>query len=146
MSAQIIDGKGIAKELRAELRQDVDASVDKGNRQPGLAVVLVGSDPASQVYVRNKRKACEEVGIKSFAYDLPETTSQEELDKIIDDLNNNDEVDGILVQFPLPKHLDESSLLKRSVLQKMQTVSTLTTQVDQYREFLISVLAHHTVL
>ena len=103
MSAQIIDGKGIAKELREELRQDVDASVDKGNRQPGLAVVLVGSDPASQVYVRNKRKACEEVGIKSFAYDLPETTSQEELDKIIDDLNNNDEVDGILVQFPLPK-------------------------------------------
>ena len=113
MSAQIIDGKGIAKELRAELRQDVDASVDKGNRQPGLAVVLVGSDPASQVYVRNKRKACEEVGIKSFAYDLPETTSQEELDKIIDDLNNNDEVDGILVQFPLPKHLDESSIVEK---------------------------------
>ena len=112
MSAQIIDGKGIAKELRAELRQDVDASVDKGNRQPGLAVVLVGSDPASQVYVRNKRKACEEVGIKSFAYDLPETTSQEELDKIIDDLNN-DEVDGILVQFPLPKHLDESSIVEK---------------------------------
>ena len=113
MSAQIIDGKGIAKELRAELRQDVDASVDKGNRQPGLAVVLVGSDPASQVYVSNKRKACEEVGIKSFAYDLPETTSQEELDKIIDDLNNNDEVDGILVQFPLPKHLDESSIVEK---------------------------------
>lgn len=61
MSAQIIDGKGIAKELRAELRQDVDASVDKGNRQPGLAVVLVGSDPASQVYVRNKRKACKKL-------------------------------------------------------------------------------------
>ena len=113
MSAQIIDGKGIAKELRAELRQDLDASVDKGNSQPGLAVVLVGSDPASQVYVRNKRKACEEVGIKSFAYDLPETTSQEELDKIIDDLNNNDEVDGILVQFPLPKHLDESSIVEK---------------------------------
>lgn len=113
MTAQIIDGKAIAKDLRAELRAIVDKSVAEGNRRPGLAVVLVGSDPASQVYVRNKRKACEDVGIVSFAYDLPETTSQAELDKLIEDLNNNPEVDGILVQFPLPDHLDESSIVEK---------------------------------
>ena len=101
MTAQIIDGKNIAKQLREELRKTVDAKVEKGFRRPGLAVVLVGSDPASQVYVRNKRKACEDVGIKSFAYDLPESTSQAELDALIEELNNNPEVDGILVQFPL---------------------------------------------
>ncbi|MGN0893610.1 MAG: bifunctional methylenetetrahydrofolate dehydrogenase/methenyltetrahydrofolate cyclohydrolase FolD [Succinivibrio sp.] len=113
MTAQIIDGKSIAKELRTSLREIVDKSVAQGNRQPGLAVVLVGSDPASMVYVRNKRKACEEVGIKSFAYDLPETTTQEELDRLIDSLNSNDEVDGILVQFPLPSHLDESRIVEK---------------------------------
>ena len=113
MTAKIIDGKAIAKDLRAELKNVVDENVAKGNRRPGLAVVLVGSDPASQVYVRNKRRACEEVGIKSFAYDLDENTTQEQLDKLIDDLNNNPEVDGILVQFPLPSHLDESSVVER---------------------------------
>ena len=113
MTAQIIDGKAIAKDLRAELRAIVDKSVAEGNRRPGLAVVLVGSDPASQVYVRNKRKACEDVGIVSFAYDLPETTTQAELDKLIEDLNNNPEVDGILVQFPLPDHFDESSIVEK---------------------------------
>ena len=87
--------------------------VAKGHRRPGLAVVLVGSDPASCVYVRNKRRACEEVGIKSFAYDLSADTTQEQLDALIDELNNNDEVDGILVQFPLPSHLDESSIVKK---------------------------------
>lgn len=113
MTAQIIDGKAIAKDLRAELKSLVDESVANGNRRPGLAVVLVGSDPASQVYVRNKRKACEDVGIQSFAYDLPETTTQAELDKLIEDLNCNPDVDGILVQFPLPKHLDESSIVEK---------------------------------
>lgn len=113
MTAKIIDGKAIAKDLRAELKSVVDENVAKGKRRPGLAVVLVGSDPASQVYVRNKRRACEEVGIKSFAYDLDENTTQEQLDKLIDDLNNNPEVDGILVQFPLPSHLDESSVVER---------------------------------
>lgn len=112
MTAQIIDGKNIAKQLRAELRETVDAKVNQGFRRPGLAVVLVGSDPASQVYVRNKRKACEDVGIRSFAYDLPETTTQEELDALIEELNNNPEVDGILVQFPLPSHLDESRIVE----------------------------------
>ena len=113
MTAKIIDGKAIAKDLRTELKSVVDENVAKGNRRPCLAVVLVGSDPASQVYVRNKRRACEEVGIKSFAYDLDENTTQEQLDKLIDDLNNNPEVDGILVQFPLPSHLDESSVVER---------------------------------
>ncbi|NLK85158.1 MAG: bifunctional methylenetetrahydrofolate dehydrogenase/methenyltetrahydrofolate cyclohydrolase FolD [Aeromonadales bacterium] len=113
MTASIIDGKAIAKDLRAQLKVTVDEMVAKGFRQPGLAVVLVGSDPASQVYVRNKRRACEDVGIKSFAYDLPETTTQAELDALIDELNQNPEVDGILVQFPLPDHLDESSIVKK---------------------------------
>ena len=102
MTAQIIDGKNIAKQLREELRKTVDAKVEKGFRRPGLAVVLVGSDPASQVYVRNKRKACEDVGIKSFAYDLPESTSQAELDALIEELN----------KFPLPAHLDESRIVE----------------------------------
>ncbi len=113
MTAKLIDGKTIAKELRADLRKIVDEKVNNGARMPGLAVVLVGSDPASQVYVRNKRRACEDVGIKSFAYDLPETTTQKELDDLIVELNNNPEVDGILVQFPLPKHLDESSIVEK---------------------------------
>lgn len=112
MTAQIIDGKNIAKQLRAELRETVNAKVNQGVRRPGLAVVLVGSDPASQVYVRNKRKACEDVGIRSFAYDLPESTTQDELDALIEELNNNPEVDGILVQFPLPSHLDESRIVE----------------------------------
>ncbi|MBQ3883450.1 bifunctional methylenetetrahydrofolate dehydrogenase/methenyltetrahydrofolate cyclohydrolase FolD [Succinivibrio sp.] len=112
MTAKIIDGKNIAKQLREDLRKTVEAKVEKGFRRPGLAVVLVGSDPASQVYVRNKRKACEDVGIKSFAYDLPESTSQAELDALIEELNNNPEVDGILVQFPLPAHLDESRIVE----------------------------------
>lgn len=113
MTAKLIDGKTIAKELRADLRKIVDEKVNNGARMPGLAVVLVGSDPASQVYVRNKRRACEDVGIKSFAYDLPETTTQKDLDDLIVELNNNPEVDGILVQFPLPKHLDESSIVEK---------------------------------
>ncbi|MDY6416724.1 MAG: bifunctional methylenetetrahydrofolate dehydrogenase/methenyltetrahydrofolate cyclohydrolase FolD [Succinivibrio dextrinosolvens] len=112
MTAKIIDGKNIAKQLREDLRKTVEAKVEKGFRRPGLAVVLVGSDPASQVYVRNKRKACEDVGIKSFAYDLPESTSQADLDALIEELNNNPEVDGILVQFPLPAHLDESRIVE----------------------------------
>ncbi|SFJ97879.1 bifunctional methylenetetrahydrofolate dehydrogenase/methenyltetrahydrofolate cyclohydrolase FolD [Succinivibrio dextrinosolvens] len=112
MTAKIIDGKNIAKQLREDLRKTVEAKVEKGFRRPGLAVVLVGSDPASQVYVRNKRKACEDVGIKSFAYDLPESTSQAELDALIEELNNNPEVDGILVQFPLPAHLNESRIVE----------------------------------
>ena len=112
MSAQIIDGKGIAKELRAELRQDVDASVDKGNRQPGLAVVLVGSDPASQVYVRNKKKACEYIGFCSVSYELSQKTSQAKLLELIEELNEREDIDGILVQMPLPEQIDEKVIIR----------------------------------
>lgn len=113
MSAQIIDGKAVAKNLRAQLKEEVNAQVAKGLRAPGLAVILVGADPASEVYVRNKRRACEEVGIKSFAYDLPATTTQEELEKLIDECNANNEIDGILVQFPLPEGLDERRIIEK---------------------------------
>ena len=89
MSAQIIDGKAVAKNLRAQLKEEVNAQVAQGLRAPGLAVILVGADPASEVYVRNKRRACEEVGIKSFSYDLPATTTQEELEKLIVECNAN---------------------------------------------------------
>tara|TARA_Y100000748_G_scaffold48777_1_gene37202 strand:- start:189 stop:1043 length:855 start_codon:yes stop_codon:yes gene_type:complete len=113
MNAQLIDGKLIA----ANLRKDIAAKVAerKGNHQrlPGLAVILVGSDPASQVYVSHKRKDCEEVGFLSRSHDLPATTSQQELLELIDSLNDDAEIDGILVQLPLPAHLDASQLLER---------------------------------
>ena len=107
--AMLIDGKKISQEIKDELKEKTAALKEKGI-EVTLAVILVGEDPASQVYVRNKRKACEDVGIKSFAYDLPEATTQEELNALIEELNNNPEVDGILVQFPLPAHLDESKI------------------------------------
>ena len=111
MTAQIIDGKALAKEVRLGLKEKVAAKVAAGERAPGLAVILVGADPASQVYVRNKRRACEEVGIKSFSYDLPATTSQAEA--LIEECNNNPEIDGILVQFPLPEGLDERRVIEK---------------------------------
>src|SRR5690606_41305035 len=82
-------------------------------RPPGLAVVLVGNDSASEIYVRNKRKACDDVGIRSYSYDLPETTTQQELFELIDELNANEDVDGILVQLPLPDHIDETEVIER---------------------------------
>lgn len=113
MTAQIIDGKAVAQELRAKLKEQVAAKMADGKRAPGLAVILVGADPASQVYVRNKRKACDDVGIKSFSYDLPDTTTQEELEALIEECNANPEIDGILVQFPLPKTLDERRVIEK---------------------------------
>ncbi len=113
MAAQIIDGKKIAEALRETIRQGVQARLDAGKRAPGLAVVLVGEDPASQVYVRNKRMACEKAGIISRAYDLPANTSQQQLDALIDELNEDDDIHGILVQFPLPEGLDEGSIIER---------------------------------
>ena len=110
MPAKLIDGKQIAKNLRLSLKDKVDASIANGNRKPGLAVILVGNNPASEVYVRNKRKACEEIGIESFPFDLPDTTTQEELEKIIEKCNQDERIDGILVQFPLPDGLDESKI------------------------------------
>ena len=113
MTAQLIDGKAIAARLRQQIAQRVAERRQQGLRVPGLAVILVGSDPASQVYVAHKRKDCIEVGFESRAYDLPETTRQDELLALIDELNADPAIDGILVQLPLPKHLDASGLLER---------------------------------
>lgn len=113
MSAQIIDGKAIAAKVTDKVAIGVKARKDKGLRVPGLAVVLVGGDPASQIYVQSKRRTCEKVGFTSKAFDLPETTSQQELLALIDELNEDSTIDGILVQFPLPKALDETSVIER---------------------------------
>lgn len=113
MTAQLIDGKQIAADIRNTIAQQVQNRLAQGLRAPGLAVILVGSDPASEVYVAHKRKDCEQVGFESKAYDLPATTTQDELLKLIDTLNADDSVDGILVQLPLPAHLDSSLLLER---------------------------------
>ena len=113
MTAQIIDGKAIAAQLIQGIKQRVDARVASGKRVPGLAVILVGNDPASEVYVRNKRKACEEAGLVSFAYDLPDTTPHDKLLALIDELNTDPRVDGILVQLPLPKHIDSETVIER---------------------------------
>ena len=108
--AQIIDGKKISAEVRGELKAEVAALKAKG-LTPGLAVVLVGENPASQIYVRNKTKACEEVGIKSFQHTLPGNAKEEELISLIRDLNADSSVHGILVQLPLPSHMDSDSVL-----------------------------------
>lgn len=113
MTAQLIDGKAIAASLRQQIAQRVAERRQQGQRAPGLAVILVGSDPASQVYVSHKRKDCEEVGFLSQAYDLPANTEQAELMVLIDRLNEDPAIDGILVQLPLPAHLDVSLLLER---------------------------------
>ena len=113
MTAQLIDGKQIAADIRKNIAQQVQDRLSQGLRAPGLAVILVGNDPASEVYVAHKRKDCEQVGFKSQAYDLPATTTQDELLNLIDTLNADDTVDGILVQLPLPAHLDSSLLLER---------------------------------
>ena len=113
MTANIIDGKAIAKQVRSAVAERVSERVANGLRAPGLAVVLVGLDPASQVYVGSKRKACEEVGFISKSFDLPAQTSEEELLALIDELNNDGEVDGILVQLPLPEGLDAEKILER---------------------------------
>lgn len=113
MTAQLIDGKAIAASLRQQIAQRVAERRQRGLRAPGLAVILVGNDPASEVYVSHKRKDCEEVGFMSKAYDLSASTSQAELLSLIDSLNDAAEIDGILVQLPLPAHLDASQLLER---------------------------------
>ncbi|AEF22212.1 bifunctional methylenetetrahydrofolate dehydrogenase/methenyltetrahydrofolate cyclohydrolase FolD [Pseudomonas fulva] len=113
MTAQLIDGKAIAANIRQQIAQRVAERREQGLRAPGLAVILVGSDPASQVYVAHKRKDCEEVGFISRAYDLGAETSQDELRDLIDTLNEDAGIDGILLQLPLPAHLDASLLLER---------------------------------
>jgi len=113
MGAQILDGKAIAAEVRAQVKAQVDARLASGQRAPGLAVVLVGESPASQVYVRNKRKACAEVGFHSELHELPATVSQAELLALVDRLNTDAAIDGILVQLPLPTQIDEEAVIER---------------------------------
>lgn len=113
MSARIIDGKAIAAALRAEIRQRVAQRTARGERVPGLAVIMVGENPASQVYVRSKRKACAEVGMLSYSHDLPADISQSSLLELIDRLNHDPRVDGILVQLPLPAHIDQETVIEQ---------------------------------
>ena len=111
--AALIDGKAIAREVRALVRAAVDRRVAAGGRPPGLAVVMVGDNAASQVYVRHKRSACAECGMYSIAVDLPRSTSEVELLARIDELNADDRIDGILVQLPLPEHIRQTSVVER---------------------------------
>jgi methylenetetrahydrofolate dehydrogenase (NADP+)/methenyltetrahydrofolate cyclohydrolase len=113
MTAKILDGKVIAADIRRGLKQKVEVMVRAGNRPPGLAVVLVGESPASQVYVRNKSRACADVGFFSELHELPVDTVQERLLELIDVLNQREEIDGILVQLPLPDHIDEEAVIER---------------------------------
>lgn len=112
MTAQLISGTAISSEIKAEVARQIDLYVKAGHRAPGLAVILVGADPASLVYVSNKRKSCEQVGIRSTSYDLPETTGEAELLALIETLNQDSEIDGILVQLPLPAHIDSTKIIE----------------------------------
>jgi methylenetetrahydrofolate dehydrogenase (NADP+)/methenyltetrahydrofolate cyclohydrolase len=118
MSARIIDGAATAQALRAEVARETAELIKQGKPQPGLATVLVGDNPASQSYVSSKKKACAEVGIASFGYELPATASQAEVEKLVKDLNADPKVNGILVQLPLPKGLDEEGVLSAISVEK----------------------------
>ncbi|MCZ7550994.1 MAG: bifunctional methylenetetrahydrofolate dehydrogenase/methenyltetrahydrofolate cyclohydrolase [Anaerolineae bacterium UTCFX2] len=118
MGAQIIDGKALALEVRQKAAADVAAMVAAGKNKPGLATVLVGENPASKVYVSSKQKACAEAGMDSFGFHLPADASQEEVEKLVKELNADPRVNGILVQLPLPDHLDEERVLGSIDLEK----------------------------
>jgi len=111
--AKLIDGKSVAQSIKNNVKNEIEQRVAQGHRNPGLAVVLVGNDAASEVYVNNKKKACEMVGIQSTSYDLPATTTEADLLNLVDELNSHAEIDGILVQLPLPDHIDSSLVLER---------------------------------
>jgi methylenetetrahydrofolate dehydrogenase (NADP+)/methenyltetrahydrofolate cyclohydrolase len=113
MAGQLIDGRRMAAEVKAEVRTATDALLKRGGRRPGLAVVMVGDNPASRIYVRNKRLAAEEAGIVSVDHDLPQSTSEGELFLLIDTLNRDDAVDGILVQLPVPEQIRQSEIIER---------------------------------
>lgn len=113
MSAKLINGKEISQQCLQQVAEQVEARRRAGLRIPGLAVVLVGDDPASAIYVRNKNTACKNAGLISFSYELPASTSEDELLELIDRLNNQADVDGILIQLPLPEHIDKQKVLER---------------------------------
>lgn len=110
--AKIIDGKAVAQQIKDVIKEKIDQRLANGQRPPGLAVILVGSDPASEVYVRNKRKTCESLGVHSVSHNLDETTSQSDLLGLVNKLNNDPTVDGILVQLPLPAQIDSGTILE----------------------------------
>ncbi|MBE6850004.1 MAG: bifunctional methylenetetrahydrofolate dehydrogenase/methenyltetrahydrofolate cyclohydrolase FolD [Ruminococcus sp.] len=109
--AKLIDGKQVSAQVKEQVRAEAAAIYEKHGIQAGLAVVIVGNDPASRVYVNNKKKACEAVGFQSFEYALPEETTQEELLELVETLNNDPKVNGILVQLPVPKHIDDTAII-----------------------------------
>lgn len=111
MTANIIDGTAIATNLKRDIKSAVDQRLQAGKRPPGLAVILVGQDPASALYVNKKRQSCEEVGFLSRSYDLPADVSQAELNSLVEELNQDPEIDGILVQLPLPGQLDDKAII-----------------------------------
>ena len=113
MTAQIISGTQLASQIKSNVAQQISQYVAQGKRAPGLAVILVGADPASQVYVGSKRKSCAEIGIVSKSYDLPETTTEQALLELIEELNQDAEINGILVQLPLPKHIDSTKVIEQ---------------------------------
>jgi len=113
MTAKLIDGKSIAAQIRQSVKEAVQQDRAAGKRPPGLAVIQVGNDPASEVYVANKRKSCQDVGFVSKAFDLPADTRQAQLLTLIDQLNEDPEIDGILVQLPLPAHIDPETVIER---------------------------------
>jgi methylenetetrahydrofolate dehydrogenase (NADP+) / methenyltetrahydrofolate cyclohydrolase len=118
MTAQLIDGTATAEQIRGEVAEEVKERVASGKIPPGLATVLVGDDPASHTYVRSKRKACAEAGIESFAFELPATSSQQVVEELVERLNADPKVNGILVQLPLPKGLDEERVLRAISIEK----------------------------
>ncbi|MBQ7227938.1 MAG: bifunctional methylenetetrahydrofolate dehydrogenase/methenyltetrahydrofolate cyclohydrolase FolD [Clostridia bacterium] len=118
MSAKIIDGKALSASIREQMKGEAERFENTYGRKVGLAVIKVGANPASEVYVRNKIKACEEVGVKSFSYNLPEETAEADIIDIIDTLNGDENVDGILVQLPLPKGVNEKRILARILPEK----------------------------
>ena len=112
MTAQLIDGKTISAALLDRVAEGVQTRLDQGLRAPALAVILVGNNPASEIYVRNKKRSCEKVGIRSLSYDLPASTTQEALLQLVATLNQDPEVDGILVQLPLPEHINPETIIE----------------------------------
>jgi methylenetetrahydrofolate dehydrogenase (NADP+) / methenyltetrahydrofolate cyclohydrolase len=112
VAAQTIDGRQVAADIQRELRARIENRLAAGRRRPGLAVIMVGEDSASAIYVRNKRRACDETGVRSVAYDLPADTGQEALDALIEGLNDDTSIDGILVQLPLPAQLDARRVIE----------------------------------
>jgi len=113
MTAKLIDGTAVAKRISAEIKAKTQQTIDRAGRPPGLAVILVGSDPASEVYVGHKRRACAEVGYHSESHDLPVDVDEDDLLALIDKLNADDHIDGILVQLPLPDHIDAETVIER---------------------------------